>query len=206
MQMLHFSSKVPDKKQLFYFRVILFILCLIPLIRLIWLGFHDDLSANPIEFIERSTGYWSLFMLLATLSLTPVRLLSGRAWPLQYRRMLGLFMFFYACMHVATYLWLDYSFYWPDIAKDIVKHPYVLIGALAFLLTTPLAITSNQWMIKRLRGRWKTLHRLVYVIAILGIVHFLWLVKKDLREPLLYAGILTLLLAIRVYYQFKKLV
>lgn len=206
MQMLHFSSKVPDKKQLFYFRVILFILCLIPLIRLIWLGFHDDLSVNPIEFIERSTGYWSLFMLLATLSLTPVRLLSGAAWPLQYRRMLGLFMFFYACMHVATYLWLDYSFYWPDIAKDIVKHPYVLIGALAFLLTTPLAVTSNQWMIKRLRGRWKTLHRLVYVIAILGIVHFLWLVKKDLREPLLYAGILTLLLAIRVYYQFKKLV
>lgn len=202
--MLHFPSKAPDKRQLFHFRVILFILCLIPLIRLIWLGFHDDLTANPIEFIERSTGYWSLFMLLATLSLTPVRLLSGTAWPLQYRRMLGLFMFFYACMHIATYLWLDYSFYWPDIAKDIVKHPYVLIGASAFLLTIPLAVTSNQWMIRRLRNRWKSLHRLVYVIAILGVVHFLWLVKKDLREPLLYAGILALSLAIRIYYRLKR--
>lgn len=202
--MLLFSSKAPGKKQLFHFRVILFILCLIPLMRLIWLGFHNDLTANPIEFIERSTGYWSLFMLLATLSLTPVRLLSGTAWPLQYRRMLGLFMFFYACMHIATYLWLDYSFYWSDIAKDIVKHPYVLIGALAFLLTVPLAVTSNQWMIKLLRNRWKPLHRLVYVIAILGVVHFLWLVKKDLREPLLYTGILALLLAIRIYYRFKK--
>ncbi len=204
MQMLHFSSKVPDKRQLFYFRVILFILCLIPLIRLIWLGFHDDLTSNPIEFIERSTGYWSLFILLASLSLTPLRLLCGTTWPLQYRRMLGLFMFFYACTHVVTYLWLDYSFYWPDIAKDIMKHPYVLIGAMAFLLTVPLAVTSNQWMIKRLRGRWKPLHRLVYVIAILGVVHFLWLVKKDFREPLLYAGILALLLAIRIYHRFKK--
>lgn len=179
-------------------------LCLIPLVRLFWLGFNDNLTANPVEFIERSTGYWSLFMLLATLSLSPIRQLTGTVWPLQYRRMLGLFMFFYACLHITAYLWLDYSFYWLDIAKDIVKHPYVLVGASAFLLTVPLAATSNKVMIKRLREYWKPLHRLVYVIAILAIVHFIWLVKKDLREPLLYAAILALLLAVRIYYRFKR--
>lgn len=202
--MLYFPSKIPDKKQLSRLRVVLFMLCLIPLVRLFWLGFNDNLSANPVEFIERSTGYWSLFILLATLSLSPIRQLTGTAWPLQYRRMLGLFMFFYACLHITAYLWLDYSFYWPDIAKDIVKHPYVLVGASAFLLTVPLTATSNKAMIKRLREHWKPLHRLVYLIAILAIVHFLWLVKKDLREPLLYAGILVLLLAVRIYYRFKK--
>ncbi len=202
--MLHFRSKIPDKNQLSRLRVILFMLCLIPFVRLFWLAVNDNLTANPVEFIERSTGYWSLFMLLATLSLSPVRQLTGTAWPLQYRRMLGLFMFFYASLHITAYLWLDYSFYWPDIAKDIVKHPYVLVGASAFLLTVPLAFTSNKAMIKRLREHWKPLHRLVYLIATLAIVHFLWLVKKDLREPLLYAGILALLLSVRVYYRFKK--
>lgn len=202
--MLYLQSKIPDKKLLSRIRVILFILCLIPLVRLFWLGFNDNLTANPVEFIERSTGYWSLFMLLATLSLSPIRQLAGTAWPLQYRRMLGLFMFFYACLHITAYLWLDYSFYWSDIAKDIVKHPYVLVGASAFILTVPLAATSNKVMIKRLREHWKPLHRLVYVIAILAIVHFLWLVKKDLREPLLYAGILALLLSVRIFYRFKR--
>lgn len=182
----------------------LFILCLLPLMRLLWLGFNDDLSANPVEFIERSTGYWSLFMLLFTLSLSPIRLLSGMAWPLQYRRMLGLFMFFYACLHVMTYLWLDYSFYWPDILKDIVKHPYILVGASAFFLTLPLALTSNKAMVKRLREHWKPLHRLAYLIGLLAIVHFLWLVKKDLREPLLYAAIFILLMGIRAYYLLGK--
>jgi sulfoxide reductase heme-binding subunit YedZ len=140
-------------------------------------------------------------MLLVTLSLSPIRLLTGRTWQLQYRRMLGLFMFFYACLHITTYLWLDYSFIWVDIVKDIIKHPYVLVGASAFLLTLPLAITSNNFMIRLLRERWKLLHNLVYLIAILGVVHFLWLVKKDIREPLLYAAILALLLGIRIYYK-----
>jgi sulfoxide reductase heme-binding subunit YedZ len=115
--------------------------------------------------------------------------------------MLGLFMFFYACLHITTYLWLDYSFIWVDIVKDIIKHPYVLVGASAFLLTLPLAITSNNFMIRLLRERWKLLHNLVYLIAILGVVHFLWLVKKDIREPLLYAAILALVLGIRIYYK-----
>jgi len=197
--MLASISKVPDRKQVARLKAAVFLLCLIPLIRLVWLAIHDDLSANPVEFVERSTGYWALFMLLATLSLSPVRLLTGRTWQLQFRRMLGLFMFFYACLHVTSYLWLDYSFIWPDIIKDIVKHPYVLVGAAAFMLTLPLAATSSNLMIKLLRERWKKLHQLVYLIAVLGVLHFWWLVKKDIREPLLYALILAFLLLVRFY-------
>ncbi len=202
--MLSFISKVPGKRLIAKFKVTVFLFCLLPLLRMFWLAFNDNLTANPVEFVERSTGYWTLFILLATLSLSPIRLLTGRTWQLQFRRMLGLFMFFYACLHVTTYLWLDYGFNWTDIVKDIVKHPYVLVGASAFLLTLPLAITSNNFMLKLLRERWKQLHHLVYVIAILGVVHFLWLVKKDIREPVLYAAILALLLTIRIYYKISS--
>jgi len=202
--MLSFISKVPGKRLIAKFKVTVFLFCLLPLLRMFWLAFNDNLTANPVEFVERSTGYWTLFILLATLSLSPIRLLTGRTWQLQFRRMLGLFMFFYACLHVTTYLWLDYGFNWTDIVKDIVKHPYVLVGASAFLLTLPLAITSNNFMLKLLRERWKQLHNLVYVIAILGVVHFLWLVKKDIREPVLYAAILALLLTIRIYYKISS--
>jgi len=202
--MLSFISKVPGKRLIAKFKVTVFLFCLLPLLRMFWLAFNDNLTANPVEFVERSTGYWTLFILLATLSLSPIRLLTGRTWQLQFRRMLGLFMFFYACLHVTTYLWLDYGFNWTDIVKDIVKHPYVLVGASAFLLTLPLAITSNNFMLKLLRERWKQLHNLVYVIAILGVVHFLWLVKKDIREPILYAAILALLLTIRIYYKISS--
>lgn len=197
--MLSFLSKIPSKKQLAWIKAMVFSLCLIPCIRLVWLAINDDLSANPIEFIERSTGFWALFILLATLSLTPIKLLTGRAWQLQLRRMLGLFMFFYACLHITTYAWLDYSFDWADITKDIIKHPYVLVGFTAFMLTLPLAITSNNAMIRLLRDRWKKLHRLVYLIAILVIVHFWWLVKKDIREPLFYGIILAVLLGVRIF-------
>ncbi len=197
--MPYILSKTPDKKQLIFIKAFSFFVCLLPLIRLIWLGAHDRLSANPIEFIERSTGYWALVILLATLSLTPIRIISGRVWQLQLRRMLGLFMFFYVCLHISIYVWLDYSFDWPAIVKDIIKHPYVLVGFSAFMLTLPLAITSNTRMIKRLRERWKQLHQLVYLIAILGVVHFWWLVKKDISEPLLFATVLIILLGIRVF-------
>ena len=202
--MWRFIGKVPGKKQIAAIKAMLFLLCLVPLLRLVWLAINDDLSANPIEFIERSTGFWSLFILLSTLSLSPIRLLTGRAWQLQLRRMLGLSMFFYACLHIASYLWLDYSFNWADIVKDIIKHPYVLVGASAFILTVPLAITSNNLMMKLLRERWKQLHKMVYLIAILGVVHFLWLVKKDIREPLFYMAVLALLLGIRLYCKIKK--
>jgi sulfoxide reductase heme-binding subunit YedZ len=135
------------------------------------------------------------------LSMTPIRLLTGMTWQIQLRRMAGLFMFFYACLHFTTYVWLDHWFDWADITKDIVKHPYVLVGFSALMLSIPLAATSNKAMVKRLGQRWKKLHSLVYVIAILGVLHFWWLVKKDIREPLLFALILLFLLGIRVYHK-----
>lgn len=191
----------PNRTQISWIKALVFALCLVPLVRLFLLGFQDDLSANPIEFIERSTGFWALFILLVTLSLTPIRLITGKVWQIQLRRMLGLFMFFYACAHITTYIWLDFGFDWTEITKDIAKHPRILVGFAAFILTIPLAITSNNAMVKRLRERWKQLHRLVYLIAILGVIHFWWLVKKDIREPLLYALILVFLLGIRIYYK-----
>jgi sulfoxide reductase heme-binding subunit YedZ len=199
--MLDFLKRAPNKTQMQWVKAFVFALCLVPLVRLFWLGFHDDLSANPIEFVERSTGFWALFILLVTLALTPIRLITGRVWQIQMRRMLGLFMFFYACLHVSTYLWLDFSFDWTDITKDIAKHPRILVGFAAFVLTLPLAITSNNAMVRLLRERWKKLHRLVYLVAILAVIHFLWLVKKDITEPLLYAIILFVLLGIRIYYK-----
>lgn len=199
--MLDFLKRVPNKTQMQWIKALVFALCLVPLVRLFWLGFHDDLSANPVEFVERSTGFWALFILLATLALTPIRLITGRVWQIQMRRMLGLFMFFYACLHISTYLWLDFSFDWTEITKDIAKHPRILVGFAAFVLTIPLAITSNNAMVRLLRERWKKLHRLVYLVAILAVIHFLWLVKKDITEPLLYAMILFVLLGIRIYYK-----
>ncbi len=199
--MLYLMNLVPSKKQLSWIKIFVFSLCLIPVSRLFYLGLQDNLSANPIEFIERSTGFWTLLILLVTLSLTPIRLLAGIAWQIQLRRMLGLLMFFYAFLHISIYLWLDYSFVWADISKDIIKHPRILVGFAAFVLTIPLAITSNNTMMKLLRQRWKRLHQLVYFIAILGVIHFWWLVKKDIREPLLFALILVALLGIRIYYK-----
>ncbi len=195
--------KTLNQNQVKNIKIGLFILCLLPILRLVWQGFNDNLSANPIEFIERNTGYWALLILLITLSLTPLRLTTKIIWPVQLRRMLGLFMFFYAVLHLITYLFLDYNFEWSDILKDIIKHPYVLVGFSAFILTIPLAATSNNAMIKKLGTRWKTLHKSVYLIAILGVIHFWWLVKKDLREPILFAIILTLLLLVRIYFKYK---
>ena len=199
-------KNLPNKKQIVQIKGFVFLLCLIPLLRLVYLGFTDDLSANPIEFIERSTGFWAMFILLATLALTPIRLLTGQAWQIQLRRMLGLYMFFYACLHIVTYVWLDFAFDWLDITKDIAKHPRILVGFAAFILCVPLAVTSTNAMMKRLRGRWKQLHQSVYLIAILAIVHFWWLVKKDIREPLFYAVVLFVLLGIRIYYKYVNAV
>lgn len=196
--------KQVSKRQLAWIKALLFVLALIPLARLIWLGVNDNLTANPIEFIERSTGTWALIILLITLSMTPIRLMTGIAWQIQLRRMMGLFMFFYACLHFTTYVWLDHWFDWSEISKHIIKHPYVLIGFSAFVLALPLALTSTNGMMRRLGARWKQLHYTVYIVAILGVLHFWWLVKKDIREPLLYAIILFLLLGIRLYYKLKK--
>ena len=205
MYLKQMFRRIPNKKQIGWIKIVLFVICLAPIARLIWLGVNDELGANPVEFIERSTGFWALLILLLTLCLTPVRLVWGVTWQLQFRRMLGLMMFFYASLHIAVYLWLDYGFDWPDIVKDIIKHPYVLVGASAYLLTVPLALTSNQYMMKKLREHWKQLHYSIYLIAMLAVVHFLWLVKKDIREPLLYALILALLLGVRLFSKLHQI-
>lgn len=186
---------------------LIWLAALLPLARLFYLGFTDDLGANPIEFVERSTGTWALVFLLLSLAVTPLRHWTKQAWLIAVRRLLGLWMFAYACLHVAAYLWLDYMFDWPDIWKDILKHPYVLVGASAFLLTLPLAATSNQQAIRALKHRWKSLHTLAYVIALLALLHFWWLVKKDVTEPVVYSLVFTLLMATRwqtVVQRFKK--
>lgn len=169
----------------------------LPVLRLVYLGVTEDLGANPVEFIERSTGTWALVFLLLSLSITPLRHLSGLTWLIAVRRLLGLWMFAYACLHLTSYLWLDYQFDWPGIAKDIIKHPYVLVGAAAFLLTLPLAATSNQKAIKMLKQRWKSLHTLAYVIAVLALLHYWWLVKKDVTEPVIYSIIFAVLMTSR---------
>lgn len=176
----------------------IFGVCLLPLARLIVLGFNGGLGANPIEFITRSTGTWTLVGLMVTLSVTPLRRLTGHAGLIRYRRMLGLFTFFYVCLHFVTYVWLDQFFDPEAIVKDIIKRPFITVGFSAFVLLIPLATTSTRAMIRRLGRRWQQLHRLVYAIAILGVVHYLWLVKKDLTEPLIYGAVLTLLLFMRL--------
>lgn len=178
----------------------IFLLCLLPLGRLAWLGFHGGLGANPIEFVTHSTGTWTLNFLLITLAVTPARRLFDWAAPQRYRRMLGLYAFFYAVLHFLTYLWLDQFFDWHAILKDIAKRPFITVGFSAFVLLLPLAATSTNAMMRRLGRRWRQLHRLVYAIAALGIVHYLWLVKKDLTQPLLYAAVLALLLGLRLWH------
>ena len=179
--------------------------CLLPLARLIGLGLSGELGANPIEFITHSTGTWALVGLLVTLSVTPLRRLTGRADIIRYRRMLGLFSFFYACLHFVTYVWLDQFFEPAAIARDIVKRPFITVGFTAFVLLIPLAATSTQAMMRRLGRRWQQLHRLIYLIALLGVTHFLWLVKKDLTQPLIYGTILVLLLALRLPWGLNRL-
>ena len=185
-------------------KVLIFILSSIPLFRLIYLAFNDGLGANPIEFLERSTGTWSLVFLMLSLTITPIRQWSGINGFIQFRRMLGLFMFFYASLHIVSYVWLDHWFDLTEITKDIVKHPYVLVGFTAFILSVPLAITSTKAMMKRLGGRWKLLHKLVYFIAVLAILHFLWLVKKDHTEPLVYLTVFLSLIALRMAYKYRR--
>lgn len=159
---------------------------------------QNNLGANPVEFIERHFGEWTLIFLSLTLSMTPLRnITTFSQWTL-YRRMLGLFTFFYATVHLLCYIGLDYHFAWIDIKNDIIKHRYVLVGFLGWLLLLPLAITSSDKMMRKLKFNWKRLHRLIYLIAILGVLHFLWLVKKDITEPLIYAFIIFILFLLRL--------
>jgi sulfoxide reductase heme-binding subunit YedZ len=178
----------------------LFIISLLPLAELGWL----ELGANPVETVTHHTGQWALRFLLLTLAVTPLRRLSGWNWLLRFRRMLGLFAFFYALLHFCTYLVFDQFFDLAAIAEDVVKRPYITVGFLAFLLLIPLAATSTHAMIRRLGARrWQRLHRLVYAIGILVIVHYLWLVKADSTRPLGYAAILSVLLGYRLWFRYQ---
>jgi sulfoxide reductase heme-binding subunit YedZ len=185
-------------------KILVFILALLPLAKLGLAAYNDALGANPIEKITRNTGYWTLTLLLISLAATPLRQITGWLWWIRLRRMLGLFAFFYGCLHFLTYLVLDQFFDWESILKDIIKRPYITVGFPAFLLMLPLAATSTHAMIKRLGGkRWLALHRLVYACAIGGVVHYWWLVKKNLSNPMTFAILLSLLFATRAYYWLK---
>jgi len=188
-----------------FIKPIVFIACLIPLALGIWAGVTDQLGANPIEEITHRTGDWTLRLLLITLAVTPLRRLLGWSWPLRVRRMLGLFTFFYACLHFLTYFVLDQFFDWDEILKDIIKRPYITIGFSAYLMLVPLAVTSTNAMMRRLGKRWAQLHQLIYVIAVCGILHYFWLVKADYLLPLVHAAILLSLLLVRVWYQRQSL-
>jgi sulfoxide reductase heme-binding subunit YedZ len=174
-----------------------FALCLLPLALLVWDTLREQLGTDPVAQLEHRTGDWALRLLLATLAITPLRRLSGSAWLVRYRRMLGLFAFFYACVHLTTYLVIDLGGYWSQLLTEIAKRPYMTVGFSAWLLLVPLALTSTRRMMHRLGHRWQQLHRLVYVSALLAVLHFLWLVKADHREPLIYLGILALLMLAR---------
>lgn len=185
-------------------KALTFLLCLIPLARLGWLGLNDGLGANPIEFITRSTGTWTLVFLMITLSVTPLRRITGWNGLIRFRRMLGLFAFFYVCLHFTTYIWLDQFFDWAEIVKDVIKRPFITIGFACFVLLIPLAVTSTNAMQRRLKRRWQQLHRLIYLIAIGGVVHYWWLVKKDITQPAIYALVLAVLLGFRLAYYWKQ--
>ncbi len=177
---------------------LLFLASLLPLARLVWLGFTDGLTANPIEYITHQTGTWALNFLLFTLTVTPLVRLTGYTPLTGLRRMLGLYSFFYAVLHFITYIWLDQFFDFGHILHDIGKRPFITVGFAAFVLLIPLAATSTKAMMKRLGRRWKQLHRLVYPAAIFAVVHYYWLVKKDVTVPLEYAAVLAALLLIRL--------
>jgi sulfoxide reductase heme-binding subunit YedZ len=174
------------------------VLALTPALILGWQFAEGQLGANPVEALIQRTGIWTLRLLLITLFLTPASVMLGYNWPKRIRRMLGLFAFFYACLHMAGYIWLDQSFDWPEIGRDIIERRFITVGMFAFILLIPLAITSGRVAARKLGPVWKRLHRLIYLAAALGVLHFWWLVKADIREPLVYAVLLVLLLALRL--------
>jgi methionine sulfoxide reductase heme-binding subunit len=187
-----------------WLKPILFAACAFPAAQLAFEAYSGELGVNPIEYITRFTGSWSLIILIASLAVTPLRRLTGRNDLVKLRRMLGLFAFFYAALHFATYMGLDLFFDFSAIGKDIVKRPYITVGFLAFVILVPLAATSTAGMIRRLGKRWQQLHRLVYVAAILGVIHFYWLVKADISRPAQYGAVLALLLGCRLFLKWRS--
>ncbi|WP_317203210.1 protein-methionine-sulfoxide reductase heme-binding subunit MsrQ [Janthinobacterium sp.] len=196
----------PNPKQLGKLKVLLFLLALLPFGRMVWLTLTGQL-VEPLEFITRGTGDWTLYFLCITLAVTPLRRLSKWNWLIKLRRMLGLYVFFYAFLHFTTFLWFDHFFDLAEMWKDVLKRPFITVGFIAFLLLIPLAVTSSNAMVRRLGGkRWQWLHRLVYLIAPLAILHFWWMKagKHNFAQPILFGVIVALLLASRLYWRYSK--
>ena len=188
-------------------KLFIFLLALLPLDRLIWLGLTHDLGANPVEFITRSTGTWALVFLCLTLAMTPLRLLTNSVAWIRYRRMLGLFSFFYAILHFVIWLWLDQNFDLVEMLKDVLKRPFITMGFISLILLIPLALTSTHWAQRKLGRRWAQLHRLIYLIAFTAILHYWWhkAGKNDLDTVTIYAVVLLLLLCCRIPYIRQRL-
>lgn len=180
------------------------LLALLPLLLMVRATLAEALGADPVAELTHRTGDWALRFLLLSLAMTPLRRVLDQAWPIRFRRLLGLYAFFYACLHLSVYVVLDLSGYWAQILEDIVKRPFITVGFLAWLLLIPLTITSTKGWIRRLGRRWGQLHRLVYAVGVLAVLHYFWLVKADLREPLAYAAILATLLGARIYWHWRK--
>ena len=196
----------PTAKQVTALKAVVFVLALLPFFNLIWLTASGQL-VEPLQYITRATGDWTLYFLCITLAVTPLRRLTKWNWLLKLRRMVGLYAFFYGLLHFTTFLWFDHFFDVQEMLKDVVKRPFITVGFIAFVLLIPLAVTSTNGMVRRLGGkRWQWLHRLVYVIAPLGILHFWWMkaAKHDFSQPILFGLIVLALLGVRVYWARSK--
>ena len=194
----------PTAKQITFIKTVVFLLALVPLVRI---GLGASENADPLEFITHGTGDWALYLLCITLAVTPVRRLSGLNWLLKLRRMVGLFTFFYALLHFTTFIWFDHFFDVQAIWKDVLKRPFITVGFAAFLMLIPLAATSTNAMVRRLGGkRWQALHRLIYLIAPLGVLHYWWMkaAKNNIGKPMLFAFIVAGLLVLRAYWNRPK--
>ena len=189
-------------RQLLWAKWMVFALSLLPLLRLIALGVQDRLTANPIEFITRATGDWTLYFLCLTLTVTPLRRFTGINELIRFRRMLGLFTFFYASLHFLTFIWFDHFFDLAEMMRDVLKRPFIAMGFSAFVLLVPLALTSNDLMLRKLGRLWSVLHRLIYPVAILALLHFWWMRagKNNFAEPLVTGAVVAVLLALRLIW------
>jgi len=192
------------KKISYLVKPTIFLLCLLPFFSFIYGAFTDALGVNPVETLTHESGQWALRFLLITLTITPLRRLTKINWLIKLRRMLGLFVFFYATLHFITYIWLDQFFDWQEILIDIPKRPFITIGFVSFLLLLPLAITSTKSMQRRLKKKWKTLHKLVYIVPVLVVIHFIWSLKADYSEPLVYASVFIFLMLMRSAHAEKQ--
>jgi sulfoxide reductase heme-binding subunit YedZ len=196
-----------SNRQLQLLKLVVFVLAALPFLRLVYAVVQDNLGANPLEFITRNTGDWTLYFLCITLAVTPLRKLLSWHWLIRLRRMLGLYSFFYASLHFLTFLWFDHFFEISDMWRDIIKRPFITVGFIAFILLLPLAITSNNAMIRRLGGKqWQLLHRLIYLIVPLGVLHYFWMKagKNLLLQPLIFAVIVGGLLGVRLYWRLQS--